>query len=227
VRPSRRISLLAFACALLSPAPALAATGGASAPGAAIVVPDGGVTARAPLPAPAPGTSVPTPLPIATSPFPGGGTRDVPSTYLRLYRAAAAAKGLDWRVLAAIGKVETDHGRSRAPGVASGLNFARCCAGPMQICRVASCGNPWAHYAVDADGNGRASVYEPADAIYAAAALVRDLQSMLGPNHPGLLLAAYNAGPGRVLHYRGVPPFRETRAYVSTGLSYMASLRHR
>lgn len=154
---------------------------------------------------------------------PNPGPAGIPSAYLRWYRSAGGRFGVDWRLLAAIGSNESDHGRSREPGVASGLNTARCCAGPMQLCRVRTCGDAWHHYGLDADADGSASVYDPPDAIFAAAMLVRDLRAQVGPS-ARLLLAAYTAGPGAVARYRGVPPFRPTRAYVRAGLAYMARL---
>jgi cell wall-associated NlpC family hydrolase len=94
--------------------------------------------------------------------------RDIPRAYLPLYQAAAdSCPGLPWSVLAAIGKVESDHGRSTAPGVTSGANFAGA-AGPMQIGIGGKAGNTFAGYAVDADGGG-ADVYNPADAVFTAA----------------------------------------------------------
>jgi Transglycosylase SLT domain len=225
--PSRlRLAVLALAVlaafALLAPA-AGASNGGTAAPtGSTGGTVPGSVTAHAPH-APAPQAS---PSPIPQQVRPGRGASDVPRAYLRLYRAAARRYGLDWRVLAAIGKIESDHGRSPAAGVTSGLNFADCCAGPMQICTVATGGNVWDHYAIDADGDGRRSIYDAADAIYAAGTIVRDLQGVFG-RHPALLLAAYNAGAGAVERNRGVPDYPETRAYVAQGLRYMKALRSR
>jgi cell wall-associated NlpC family hydrolase len=94
--------------------------------------------------------------------------RDIPAAYLPLYQAAAdSCPGLPWSVLAAIGKVESNHGRSTAPGVTAGANFAGA-AGPMQIGIGGKAGNTFAGYAVDADGGG-ADVYNPADAVFTAA----------------------------------------------------------
>jgi membrane-bound lytic murein transglycosylase B len=157
-------------------------------------------------------------------PPPPASTADIPSGYLKLYKAAGTRYGVDWRILAAIGKNESDHGRSKAPGVTSGRNYADCCSGPMQMCTVKSCGNTWGYYAVDGDNDGVRSVYDPADSIYAAGALVRDLKAIVGSNTK-LVLAAYNAGPGNVQKYGGVPPFAETKAYVNAALAYIASLR--
>jgi cell wall-associated NlpC family hydrolase len=94
--------------------------------------------------------------------------RDIPPQLLPVYQTAAdSCPGLPWSVLAAIGKVETDHGRSTAAGVRSGANFAGA-AGPMQIGIGGKAGDTFAAYAVDADGGG-ADVYNPSDAIFTAA----------------------------------------------------------
>jgi peptidoglycan DL-endopeptidase CwlO len=93
---------------------------------------------------------------------------DVPRSYLRLYCQAGARSQVSWPVLAAIGKVESDHGRVRLPGVRSGSNWAGAC-GPMQIGCVpgSKAGNAWARY-----GHGRP--HDPANAIPAAARYLVD-----------------------------------------------------
>src|SRR5689334_10641732 len=57
---------------------------------------------------------------------------DIPPALLPVYVAAASSCGMPWVVLAAAGKVESDHGRSELPGVHSGANSAGA-EGPMQF----------------------------------------------------------------------------------------------
>jgi hypothetical protein len=81
---------------------------------------------------------------------------EIPVPYLRLYQDAGRHYGVDPWVLAAIGSIETDHGRSPAPGVRSGVNAYGCCAGPMQFSLVGSA-STWDRYGVDGNGDGRRS----------------------------------------------------------------------
>ena len=115
---------------------------------------------------------------------------DIPTDYLTLYRRAASrCSGLSWSVLAAVGKVESDHGRSRLPGVRSGWNTAGA-AGPMQFgIGVGRAGNAWARYGADFDHDGRRSAYDPGDAIPAAA---RYLCAAGAPRQLDRALYAYN-----------------------------------
>jgi len=94
---------------------------------------------------------------------------DIPGDYLAYYVQAArtmqrACPQLRWQLLAGIGKVESDHGRSRAPGVKRGVNRHGCCAGPMQFNLTNGPPSTW-----DAFKHPGDSVYDPADAIPAAA----------------------------------------------------------
>jgi hypothetical protein len=91
---------------------------------------------------------------------------DIPRRYLEFYtEAATTCRGLTWQVLAGIGKVESDHGRSSAPGVRSGVNRFGCCAGPMQFNIRNGSPSTW-----DTWGTGVvAQVYDPAHAVPAAA----------------------------------------------------------
>src|SRR6202035_2502763 len=83
---------------------------------------------------------------------------------------------------AGIGKVESDDGQTTLPGVtAATVSNSFGAAGPMQIGISGASGNSWggapvhpssevvAGVATDEDGDGKADVYDPADAIAGAA----------------------------------------------------------
>jgi len=90
---------------------------------------------------------------------------DIPPEYLALYRRAAARFGLDWTVLAGIGRVECDHGRDPDPSctVEGQLNYAGA-GGPAQFLT-----STWREYGISAGGHGLPDMWNPADAILSMA----------------------------------------------------------
>lgn len=117
-----------------------------------------------------------------------GQVGDIPPAYMALYVSTGRTFSIDWAVLAAIGKIETDHGRSTSPGVRTGVNFAGCCAGPMQFSIVGS-RSTWSAYGRDDDRDGQANVYSPGDAIPAAG---RYLHASGAPKNYRAAIFAYN-----------------------------------
>ena len=98
----------------------------------------------------------------AAAPTGGDRTPALPAGWAQLEQAAAATcPGLSWTVLASIGTVESDSGRSTAPGVASGANGAGA-EGPMQF---EPSSFPFGTYAIDwADDQGsgvRTNLFRP------------------------------------------------------------------
>lgn len=82
---------------------------------------------------------------------------------MALYVKAAQTCKMPWQILAAVGRVETNHGESDAPGVNDGQNSAGA-MGPMQFMKAT-----WDKYGLDANHDGKADVYDQTDAVYSAA----------------------------------------------------------
>ena len=77
------------------------------------------------------GSAQPSPIAIA----------DIPPDYLIAYQRAAARYGIDWAIVAAIGKIECDHGRTELPGCnPQGTMNGAGAAGPMHLPPAASTG---------------------------------------------------------------------------------------
>jgi cell wall-associated NlpC family hydrolase len=150
----------------------------------------------------------------------------IPANYLAIYRKAGAKYGIPWAVLAGIGEVESDHGRARLPGVTSSQNGFGA-AGPMQIGIGGAAGNQWGGapvhgaglrsggVATDGDGNGVASVYDPADAVPGAA------KYLLAHGAPGNLPGAIFAYNHLQSYVQGVLSWAGT--YTSGGFAVSAA----
>lgn len=105
-----------------------------------------------------------------------GAADEIPAARLRIYRAAAQRFDIDWAFLASIGAQECHHG-SCAGDNGSG------CAGPMQIavrrgspCSPGSGPTLWERFGVDGDHDGRTDPDDPADAVFTAARILREVE---------------------------------------------------
>ena len=65
--------------------------------------------------------------------------------------------------------------------------------------------------------------FDPASAVDGAARYLADLTRQFGSTELGL--AAYNAGPGTVSRYGGIPPYLETQNYVRAVLTKAEAYR--
>jgi hypothetical protein len=102
---------------------------------------------------------------VASAPSapPPAAISDIPTDYLGVYQQAGLAYNVPWQLLAAIGKVESDHGRN--PN-AYHPNEAGA-EGPMQFIP-----SSWARYRW-ASGNPNPDINNARDAIFAAADYLR------------------------------------------------------
>ncbi|WP_037606750.1 C40 family peptidase [Streptacidiphilus rugosus] len=116
---------------------------------------------------------------------------DIPAAMLTLYQqAAAACPGLPWTVLAAIGKVESDHGRARDQVSSAGA------LGPMQFEP-----DTFASYIRPVPPGGAAppTPWDRTDAVYAASRLLCANGARGGRDIPGAIYA-YNHDHSYVTH---------------------------
>ena len=130
--------------------------------------------------------------------FPGAKREDI----LRVVRDKARAHGVDSRLVQALIQVESNF----KPGAVSNKGAQ----GLMQI--------------MPATGKdlGMRKPFDMEDNIEAGVRYLKMQLDRFGSN--ALALAAYNAGPGAVERYGGVPPFRETQDYVRKVLSIYRKL---
>lgn len=119
--------------------------------------------------------------------------------YASLFESASAKYGVSSELLSAVAKQESGYNPSAtSPAGAQGL---------MQLMPAT------------AAGLGVTNPYDPTQAVDGAAKLLRSLLDRFGNTE--LALAGYNAGPGAVMKYGGIPPYPETTNYVRSVMSML------
>ncbi|MFT3807936.1 lytic transglycosylase domain-containing protein [Arenimonas sp.] len=133
--------------------------------------------------------------PAAAQAHAGLGSMGPPRTDVQVaeFRAAAKSAGVDEAWLRAIAHVESGYdSKAESPKGAQGV---------MQLMPAT------------ATQYGVKDPFDAAQSISAGARHLRDLMKQYGGDL-SLTAAAYNAGPGAVARYGGIPPYAETRDYV-------------
>lgn len=123
----------------------------------------------------------------------------VPAQLVSLFERAAQRSGVPAALLAAVAKQESGFDPSAVSSAGA--------EGLMQLMPSTAAG-----LGVDA--------FDPQQAVDGAATLLASYLQQYGGSVP-LALAAYNAGPGAVARYGGIPPYTQTQNYVR---DIMASL---
>lgn len=129
-----------------------------------------------------------------------------PASYDRLIRRTAAAHNVDVWLVKAVVHAESGfdpHAVSRVG--ASGL---------MQLMPATA-----KRYGVE-------DIFDPSQNVAGGVRYLRDLLRLF-KNDVRLAVAAYNAGEGAVQRHRGVPPYSETRQYVTKVLEFRNRYRQR
>jgi soluble lytic murein transglycosylase-like protein len=140
----------------------------------------------------------------ATGAGSGEGEGGSSSNYDGLIQSAAAHYGIDPAVLH--GLIQQESGFD--PNSQSG-------AGAMGLTQLMP---------GTASSLGVSNPMNPAESIEGGARYLAQMMSQFGGNVRDAL-AAYNAGPGAVSQYGGVPPYAETESYVTKVLGYAESYR--
>jgi soluble lytic murein transglycosylase-like protein len=124
--------------------------------------------------------------------------------YDALIEAAAARNGVDPAVLHGLIQQESGFDPSSQSG-----------AGAMGLTQLMP---------GTASSLGVSNPLDPAESIEGGARYLSQMMSRFGGNTTDAL-AAYNAGPGAVSQYGGVPPYPETQSYVEKVMGYAESYR--